>query len=254
MKAFILAAGVGSRLKPLTDETPKALIPVAGVPMLERVLVRLQAAGADQFVVNAHHFAQRVADFCADLSRRRGVPISVSREDDLLLETGGGIKKASLLLKGREPFFVHNVDILTDLDLRALYAAHKAGGALATLAVSGRDSDRAYLFDAKDRFVGHDDRGAGRTTWAKGAVTGARRLPFDGVHVISPALLDRITESGAFSITKTYLRLAAAGADLRAWRSGERTWHDIGTPEKLAAAEAWAKSLTSGDTETPRKS
>jgi NDP-sugar pyrophosphorylase family protein len=231
LKALILAAGVGSRLRP---------IPVAGVPMLERVLVRLQDAGADSFVVNAHHFAQRVADFCAELSRRRGVPIAVSREDDLLLDTGGGIKKASLLLKGREPFFVHNVDILTDLDLRALYAAHRAGGALATLAVSERDSDRAYLFDERDRFVGHDDRGSGRTTWAKGAVPGARRLPFDCVHVISPPLLDRITESGVFSITKTYLRLAAAGADIRGWRSGKRTWHDIGTPEKLAAAEAWA--------------
>jgi len=240
MKAMILAAGVGSRLKPLTDATPKALIPVAGVPLLERVLVRLQDAGADSFVVNAHHFAQRVADFCADLSRRRGVPISVSREDDLLLDTGGGLKKASLLLKGREPFFLHNADILTDLDLRALYAAHKASGALATLAVRERDCNRAYLFDAKDRFVGHDDRSAGRTTWAKGAVTGARRLPFDGIHVISPALLDRITESGVFSITKTYLRLASAGADLRAFRSDSKVWHDTGTPEKLAAAEAWA--------------
>lgn len=236
---MIFAAGIGSRLAPLTDAAPKALIPVAGVPMLERVLIRLQDAGADSFVVNAHHFAQKVADFCADLSRRRGVPISVSREDDVLLDTGGGLKKAALLLKGREPFFLHNADILTDLDLRALYAAHKESGALATLAVSDRDCDRAYLFDAKDRFVGHDDRKAGRTTWAKGAVTGARRRPFDGIHVISPALLDRVTESGVFSITKTYLRLASAGADIRG-RASNRTWHDIGTPEKLAAAEAWA--------------
>ena len=241
MKAMILAAGVGSRLRPLTDSTPKALIPVAGVPMLERVLVRLQDAGADSFVVNVHHFAPRVADFCADLSRRRGVPISVSREDDLLLETGGAIKKASILLRGREPFFIHNVDILTDLDLRALYAAHRASGALATLAVGERDSDRAYLFDAKDRFVGHDDRKSGLTTWARGPVPGARRLPFDCVHVVSPPLLDRIAESGVFSITKTYLRLAAAGADIRAWLSEARAWHDIGTPEKLAAAQAWAE-------------
>ena len=239
MKALILAAGVGSRLRPLTDSTPKALIPVAGVPMLERVLVRLQDAGADSFVVNAHHFAASVADFCADLSRRRRVPISVSREDDVVLETGGAIKKASLLLRGREPFFVHNVDILTDLDLGALHAAHRESGALATLAVSDRDSARAYLFDERGRFVGHDDRASGRQTWAKGPVPGAQRLPFDGIHVISPALLDKMTETGVFSITKTYLRLAAAGADIRAWRSGNRTWHDIGAPEKLAAAEAW---------------
>lgn len=241
MKALVLAAGVGSRLAPLTDKTPKALIPVAGVPMLERVLIRLQDAGADSFVVNAHHFAPRVAEFCADLSRRRGVPIAVSREDDVLLDTGGGLKKASLLLRGREPFFVHNADILTDLDLRALYAAHRESGALTTLAVGERDSSRAYLFDAKDRLVGHEDRSSGRTTWAKGAVTGARRLPFEGVHVISPAFLDRISESGAFSITKTYLRLAAAGADIRGRLSVPHAWHDIGTPEKLAAAEAWAR-------------
>ncbi len=242
MKALILAAGVGSRLGPLTAATPKALIAVAGVPMLERVLVRLQDAGADSFVVNAHHFAARVAEFCADLSRRRDVPIAVSREDDALLDTGGGLKKASLLLRGRQPFFVHNADILTDLDLRALYAAHLESGALATLAVGERDSSRAYLFDAKDRLVGHEDRSSGRTTWAKGAVTGARRLPFEGVHVISPPFLDRISESGAFSITKTYLRLAAAGADIRGRLSAPHAWHDIGTPEKLAAAQAWAQA------------
>ena len=240
MKAMILAAGVGSRLRPLTDETPKALIPVAGVPMLERVLVRLQDAGALSFVVNVHAHAQKVADFCAELSRRRSAPISVSREDDLLLDTGGAIKKASLLLRGREPFFVHNADVLTDLDLRALYAAHLESGALATLSVRERDCGRAYLFDSAGRFVGHDDKTSGRTTWIKGPVPGAQRLAFDGLHVISPALLDRMTEGGVFSITKTYLRLAAAGADLRAFRSDRWAWHDIGTPEKLAAAEAFA--------------
>lgn len=241
MKALILAAGVGARLKPLTDETPKALIPVAGVPMLERALVRLKAAGVKSFVVNAHHHPQKVADFCADLSRRHGVPVSVSREDDLLLDTGGALKKAAPLLKGREPFFIHNADVLTDLDLRALLKAHKDSGALATLSVRERESGRAYLFDAKGRFAGHD-RGEGNVTWAKGAVTNPQRLPFDGVHLISPELLDKITESGAFSITKTYLRLAASGADIRAFRSDAWAWHDIGTVDKLAAAEAWAAS------------
>lgn len=244
MKALILAAGVGARLKPLTDETPKALIPVGGVPMLERVLVRLKAAGVKAFVVNAHHHPQKVADFCADLSRRHGVPVSVSREDDLLLDTGGAIKKAAPLLKGREPFFVHNADVLSDLDLRALAKAHKDSGALATLAVRERETGRAYLFDAKGRFAGHD-RGEGNVTWAKGAVPNPQRLAFDGVHMISPELLDKITESGVFSVTKTYLRLAAAGADIRAFRADRWTWHDIGTVEKLAAAEAWVSARPS---------
>lgn len=245
MKALILAAGVGSRLKPLTDATPKALIAVGGVPMLERALVRLKTAGVKSFVVNAHHHAQQVADFCAGLSLRHGVPVSVSREDDLLLDTGGAIKKAAALLKGREPFFVHNADVLTDLDLRAMIKDHKDSGALATLSVRERESGRAYLFDAKGRFAGHD-RGEGKLTWAKGQVPNPQRLPFDGVHLASPELLDKITESGVFSITKTYLRLAAAGADLRAFRSDKWAWHDIGTVEKLAAAEAWAKSYPQG--------
>jgi MurNAc alpha-1-phosphate uridylyltransferase len=239
MKALILAAGVGSRLKPLTDETPKALLPVAGVPMLERALIRLKSAGVKSFVVNAHHHAQQVSDFCADLSRRHGVPVSVSREDDLLLDTGGAIKKASALLKGREPFFVHNADVLTDLDLKGMLKAHKQSGALATLSVRERESGRAYLFDAKGRFAGHD-RGENKITWAKGQVPNPLRLPFDGIHVISPEFLDKITEGGVFSITKTYLRLAAAGADIRAFRGDAWAWHDIGTVEKLAAAEAWA--------------
>ena len=241
MKALILAAGVGSRLKPLTDATPKALIPVGGVPMLERVLTGLKKAGVKSFVVNAHHHAQKVADFCAELSRRHGAPIAVSREDDLLLDTGGAIRKAAALLKGREPFFVHNADVLADIDLRAMLKAHKDAGALATLAVRERESGRAYLFDAKGRFAGHD-RGEGNVAWAKGPVPNAQRLAFDGVHLISPELLDKMTESGVFSVTKTYLRLAAAGADIRAFRSDAWAWHDIGTVEKLAAAEAWAAS------------
>ncbi len=244
MKALILAAGVGARLKPLTDETPKALIPVGGVPMLERVLVRLKAAGVKAFVVNAHHHPQKVADFCADLSRRHGVPVSVSREDDMLLDTGGAIKKAAPLLKGRDPFFVHNADVLSDLDLRAVAKDHKGSGALATLAVRERESARAYLFDAKGRFAGHD-RGEGNVTWAKGAVPNPQRLAFDGVHVVSPELLDKITESGVFSVTKTYLRLAAAGSDIRAFRADKWAWHDIGTVEKLAAAEAWVSARPS---------
>jgi len=116
--------------------------------------------------------------------------------------------------------------------------AHKEEGALATLAVRERESGRAYVFDMKGRFAGHD-RGEGAITWAKGAVPNPQRLPFDGVHLVNPELLDKITESGVFSITKTYLRLAAAGADIRAFRADKWAWHDIGTVEKLAAAEAW---------------
>ncbi len=200
------------------------------------------AAGVKSFVVNAHHHAQKVSDFCVRLSRRHGVPVAVSREDDLLLDTGGAIKKASALLRGRDPFFVHNADVLTDLDLRELIKAHKDAGALATLSVRDRDSGRAYFFDANGRFAGHD-RGEGAITWAKGPVPNAQRLAFDGIHLISPEFLDKITESGVFSVTKTYLRLAASNSDIRAFRCDRWAWHDIGTVEKLAAAEAWLAAL-----------
>lgn len=240
VKALILAAGIGSRLRPLTDTTPKALIEIDGVPILERVLLRLKAVGVRSFVVNVHHHAQKVAEFCVDLSRRHGVAVSVSREDDLLLDTGGAVKKASALLRGRSAFIIHNADVLTDIDLTALLRAHRDTEALSTLCVRERDCSRAYLFDDHGRFVGHDDRGADRTTWAKGPVASTTRLGFDGIHVVSPSLLDRLTESGVFSITKSYLRLAASGAEIRAFRTDRWAWHDIGTAEKLSAAQRWA--------------
>ncbi|MDX6767917.1 MAG: sugar phosphate nucleotidyltransferase [Elusimicrobiota bacterium] len=241
MKALLLAAGVGSRLRPLTDATPKALIPVGGTPLLERALVHLKEAGCDSFVVNAHHHADQVAGFCATLASRYGVSVRVSREDDLLLDTGGGLKKAAPLLAGDEPFFVRNADVLTDLDPAALLAAHRAASPLATLAVRERASARAFLFDEAGRLVGHADDKRGATRWAKGPVAGARRLSFDGVHVVSPLLPGRLTEDGAFSIVDAYLRLASEGADIRAFDASRWSWFDVGTPAKLAAADAWAR-------------
>ncbi len=241
LKALIFAAGVGSRLRPLTDATPKALIPVGGTPLLERALVSLKDAGCDSFVVNAHHHAEQVAGFCATLASRYGVSVKVSREDDLLLETGGGLKKAAPLLAGDEPFFIRNADVVTDLDLGAMLRQHRAESPLATLAVRERKSSRAFLFDSSGRLVGHVDDKSGTTRWAKAPVSNARRLSFDGVHVASPLLPGRLTESGVFSIVDSYLRLAAEGADIRAFDASRWAWFDVGTPEKLAAADAWAR-------------
>lgn len=241
MKALLFAAGVGSRLRPLTDATPKALIPVGGVPLLERALVALKDAGCDEFAVNVHHHADQVAGFCATLASRYGVTVKVSREDDLLLETGGGLKKAAPLLAGDEPFFIRNADVVTDLDLGALLAAHRAVSPLATLAVRERKSSRAFLFDREGRLVGHADDKRGVVRWAREAVPHARRLSFDGVHVASPLLPGRLTENGVFSIVDSYLRLAGEGAEIRAFDASRWAWFDVGTPEKLAAADAWAR-------------
>lgn len=240
MKALIFAAGVGSRLRPLTDAAPKALVAVAGVPLLERALASLKDAGCDEFVVNAHHFAGQVAAFCGSLASRYGVTVRVSREDELLLDTGGGLKKAAPLLAGDEPFFIRNADVVTDLDLLALLAAHRAASPLATLAVRERKSSRAFLFDKEGHLCGHVDDGKGATRWTRGPVAGARRLSFDGVHVASPSLPGRLSEDGVFSLVDAYLRLASEGADIRAFDASEWAWFDVGTAEKLAAAEAWA--------------
>lgn len=240
MKALLFAAGIGSRLRPLTDAGPKALIPVAGVPLLERALVHLKEAGCDSFVVNAHHFADQVAGFCGSLASRYGVKVRVSREDDLLLETGGGLKKAAALLDGNEPFFIRNADVVTDLDLTAMLATHRAASPLATLAVRERKSSRAFLFDQEGLLVGHADDKIGALRWARKAVPNVRRLSFDGVHVAAPLLLSRLTEEGVFSIVDSYLRLAGEGAEIRAFDASRWSWFDVGNPEKLAAADAWA--------------
>lgn len=241
MKGLIFAAGVGSRLKPLTDVTPKALIAVAGVPLLERALIHLKGAGVTEFAVNAHHHAEMVAGFCGSLQARYNVKVRVSREDDLLLDTGGGLKKAAPLIASDDPVFVRNADVVTDLDLHALLAAHRAASPLVTLAVRERKSTRAFLFDKDGKLCGHADDKKGRTRWTKGPVHDAKRMAFDGIHLYSPSLPGRITEDGAFSLVDLWLRLAADGADIRAFDSTKWAWFDVGTPEKLAAAEAWAR-------------
>ena len=153
MKAMVFAAGLGTRLRPLTDHQPKALVNVGGVPMLERVILRLKGAGFDDITVNVHHFGEQIIDFL-QTKRYAGVTIHISDERDLLLDTGGGILKAKPFLEGNEPFLVHNADIMTDIDLGALYRHHLAHRAEATLVVSQRNTSRYLLFDAQQRLQG----------------------------------------------------------------------------------------------------
>lgn len=232
MKAMILAAGVGSRLRPITDEIPKALVDVGGVPMIERVVRRLQAAGVTELVVNLFHLGDRIVEFLASKDNF-GIRIAFTREAELL-DTGGGLKNAAWFFDDGRPFFVHNVDVLSDIDLPELLRFHQSFGALASLAVQGRSSSRQLLFD-------HDGRLCGRETpegmeWAKGPVSNFERLAFTGIHVIDPAIFPRMTETGAFPITRSYLRLAGEGEKIAAYRADGSYWQDIGSPQKLEAA------------------
>ena len=232
MKAMILAAGIGSRLRPLTEEIPKALVEVGGVPMIERVIQRLAAAGVSAVVVNLFHFGERIAEFLVARGNF-GLRIEFSREAELL-DTGGGLKNAAWFFDDDRPFFLHNVDVLSDIDLQALLRFHQRGGGLATLAVQRRPSSRQLVFDRDGRLCGRVSPGGAE--WARGPVSDADRFAFTGIQVIEPAIFPRVTETGAFPITRTYLRLAGEGEPIVAYRADESYWQDIGSPEKLERA------------------
>jgi NDP-sugar pyrophosphorylase family protein len=235
--AMILAAGLGTRLRPLTDDTPKALIPVGGIPILERVATRLIAAGADRLIINLHHLGERIRSFVRE-REGFGVEVVFSEELDGALETGGGLLHASHLFRRDRPFFLHNADILTDVPLRSLYESHESSGALAMLAVMERPSSRHLLFDDAG-LMGRVDHGKQLLLQARPPSGNVQELGFAGIHVISPELLDLVTESGGFSILDTYLRLAGEGRVILPFRVDSSSWIDIGRPEQLAAADRW---------------
>ena len=236
MKAMVLAAGVGSRLRPLTDQLPKALVEVGGTPLIEIALRRLAAAGVRDVVVNVFHHADMLERFLEGRAGDLGLRMAISREEELL-DTGGGIKKAAPWLAGAEPFFVHNADVVSGVDLRRLWAAHRQSGALATLSVRERAASRRFLFDAQGRLCGWEERGAGRRDWAAGPVEPVTPLGFDGIQVLAPEILPMLSEEGPFSMTRAYLRLAGLGQRIVAFRADAYYWADIGSPAKLEAVE-----------------
>lgn len=246
MDAFILAAGLGTRLRPLTDHTPKALIDVGGAPMLARVARRLVAAGADRLVINTSHLAEKIERWVAE--HGVGAEAVFSREPGAPLETGGGLLRAAPLFRRAAPFFVHNADILTTLPLRALHDANVEAGALATLAVMDRPTSRYLLFDERG-LMGRTDEKKGIEIRVREPVGNVRKLAFGGVHVISPRIFDLFTETGAFSILDPYLRLAGEGETILPFRVDDALWLDIGRPEQLEEARRRAAELDAAEGE-----
>jgi NDP-sugar pyrophosphorylase family protein len=238
MKAMILAAGMGTRLRPLTDDRPKALVEVAGHPMLEIVLHRLKAAGVREVIVNTHHFAGMISEYL-DANRNFGMRIEISHEDELL-DSGGGLKKAAwffLEKNSQAPFLLHNVDVMSNIDLDRMLRFHVEHDALATLAVQHRVTSRPLLFDADGQFRGRAAR-AENTNAAPGRPKGSgiEELAFSGIHVLSPRIFQKIEEEGAFSIITTYVRLAARGERIQGFRADQFYWRDLGRPESVALA------------------
>lgn len=240
MKAMIFAAGLGTRLKPLTDHMPKALVPVAGKPMLEHVIGKLKASGVNEVVINVHHFANQILEFLK-AKDNFGIRIWISDETEELLDTGGGIKKASIYLN--EPFLVHNADILSNADLKTLYNYHLTSGNDATLLVSPRKTVRHLLFDEKNRLQGWVNKDTLQTK-PEGFVyqpESQKELAFGGIHVISPSLFQYMQDwEGKFSIMDFYLQTCRK-ARLGGYVKNDLQLIDIGKPETLAQAEAFIR-------------
>ena len=234
---MIFAAGLGTRLKPLTDHMPKALVPVAGKPMLEHVIGKLKSAGFDEIVINVHHFAHQIIDFLK-AKDNFGIQIWISDESEELLDTGGGIKKAAPYFD--EPFLVHNADILSNVDLKAMYNYHLTSSNDATLLVSPRKTVRNLLFDEGNRLQGWVNKDTLQTK-PEGFVYHPevqKEYAFGGIHVISPTLFKYMGDgwTGKFSIMDFYLRTCHE-AQLGGYVKEDLQLIDIGKLDTLAKAE-----------------
>jgi NDP-sugar pyrophosphorylase family protein len=247
MKAMVLAAGMGTRLRPLTNDRPKALVEISGRTLLEITLARLKAFGIHEVIVNAHHFAGMVVEYLK-ANQNFGMSIEVSCEP-LLLDTGGGLKQAAwFFLKdgdgngSDDTFVLHNVDVISTIDLNRMEQFHRASQALVTLAVQERKTSRYLLFDPQLELCGRRLVKEEKTELVRASAL-AYELAFSGIHVISTRIFKRMTEEGVFPIIDAYLRLAGQGEKIIGFRADEYYWRDLGRPESVAQAAEDLKKL-----------
>jgi NDP-sugar pyrophosphorylase family protein len=238
MKAMVLAAGLGTRLRPLTDDRPKALVEINGRTLLEITLSRLKSFSIHDVIINVHHFANMVVEYLKS-HQNFGMNIEVSREE-ALLDTGGGLKKTAWFFQNPsktegDAFIVHNVDVISTTDLNRLVQVHQTSQALATLAVQNRKTSRYLLFDQKGELCGRRLVKEQKTELIHD-VKPAYELAFSGIHVVSTRIFKLMSEEGVFSIIDVYLRLAREGKKIVAFRADEYDWRDLGTPESVAQA------------------
>ena len=235
---MILAAGLGTRLRPLTDERPKALVDVGGRTMLEITLSRLRAFDIRDVIINVHYFADMIVEYLKK-NQNFGMHIEVSRED-VLLDTGGGLKKAAgfFLEDPRDfetPFIMHNVDVISTIDFRRMAQFHNENQALATLGVQDRETSRYLLFDERYQLCGRRTVRDQKDELVRPSQS-TQALAFSGIHIISPRLLELMLEDGVFSIITAYLRLAAEGEKILAFQADDYYWRDMGRPDDVLQA------------------
>jgi NDP-sugar pyrophosphorylase family protein len=241
LKGMVLAAGLGTRLRPFTNDRPKALVKVAGRTMLEITLARLRAFGIQDVIINVHHYADLVVG-SVKAAGNFGMNIEFSRED-ILLDTGGGLKQAAWFLSNNgssdEPFILHNVDIISAIDLKQMVQFHTENNALATLAVQTRKTSRYLLFDDQYQLCGRRIVSENKTEMVRDLHYAQQitEVAFTGIHVISPRIFPLLTEEGVFSIIPAYLRLAAQGEKILAFNADGTYWRDLGKPENIQQAE-----------------
>jgi NDP-sugar pyrophosphorylase family protein len=236
VKALLFAAGLGTRLKEYTLDKPKALVELAGKPLIQHAIEHLKAFGISDITVNVFHFAEQVISFLDD-NKSFGTNIHISDERDQLLDTGGGLKKASIFLKGTEPILIYNVDVISNLDLNVLLKDHLEQNVLATLVVRSRETSRYLMFDKDLQLAGWKNFSSGEMRISREeSFHQAKPLAFSGIHLIQPELFDLITETGKFPIMDVYLRLAM-NHSIKAYIDQSNLWMDLGKPEQLKAAE-----------------
>lgn len=233
-KAMIFAAGLGTRLRPYTNDRPKAMVEIQGKPLLEIIICRLREFGYREIIVNVHHYSKMIVDFLA-AKKNFGIEITVSDETEQVLETGGGLKKACWFFDDA-PFLVHNVDILTNLDYDKLLEFHKNNNAIATLATRNRPTSRYLLFDDENVLSGWKNIKTGEVRMSRGQEAETHPLAFSGIHIIEPKLLQMFTRDGKFSIIDTYLEVAKTET-LVGFDHTSGLWLDVGKPDALAKGQ-----------------
>ena len=240
MKAMIFAAGKGTRLKPLTDNTPKALVKINGIPMLEHVISKLKNSGVSEIIINVHYLADQIVNFLKE-KNNFGLRIEISDERNRLLDTGGGLKKASWFFDDQKPFILYNTDIISNIDLTGMLYYHNKNNAIATIAVRKRESSRYFLFNKQMELCGWKNTKTGETKISKHSYS-FNSLAFSGIHIINPSLFNYMNKTGAYSIVSTYLEVSKLKT-INGFDHSSDYWFDVGKPESLKITEDYLKSI-----------
>jgi NDP-sugar pyrophosphorylase family protein len=240
MKAMILAAGLGTRLKPLTDSKPKALLPLAGKPLLYYIINKLISEGINQIIINVHRFPDMIIDY-VKREKNFGIKIEFSREE-ALLDTGGGLKKASWFFDDDQPFVLHNADVLSEIDLHKMVEYHNQKKPLASLAVRHRKTSRYLLFNQDNLLVGWQSLETDKKEIIGSTAYDSQMLSFMGIHILSPEIFSLLPPENNFSIINAYLDLARNGHHMVGYRNDEDFWVDLGRKENLQQAEKYLLS------------